>query len=121
MNTNSIIERRKTVSNIPEQWIKGCVQKGWLDYSNHAKCRMKERQIEDNKIIECILYGKVIELQLQFEDVHVVFQEATESKPEIYVVIAAAYPFPLVVTVCRTIDEVWEYCNEYLKRRKRKC
>jgi hypothetical protein len=91
------------------------VQKGWLDYSNHAKCRMKERQIEDNKIIECILYGKVIELQLQFEDVHVVFQEATESKPEIYVVIAAAYPFPLVVTVCRTIDEVWEYCNVSVK------
>ena len=120
MNTNSIIERRKTVSNIPEQWIKGCVQKGWLDYSNHAKCRMKERQIEDNKIIECILYGKVIELQLQFEDVHVVFQEATESKPEIYVVIAAAYPFPLVVTVCRTIDEVWGIAMD-IKRRKRKC
>lgn len=108
------------MNSIPEQWIRECVQKSWLDYSGHAKCRMIERQIEDSKIIECILYGKVIELQPQFEDVHVVFQEATETKPEIYVIVAAAHPYPLVVTVCRTIDEVWECCNGRLKRRKKK-
>lgn len=67
-------------------------------------------------------YGspKVIELQPQFDDVHVIFQEATEKKPEMYVIIAASYPYPVVVTVCRTMDEVWEYCNGFLKRRKKK-
>lgn len=108
------------MSNMPEQWIRGCVQKGLLDYSKHAKDRMEERKIEDEKVVECILYGKIIELQPQFKDVHVLFQEATENKPEIYVVVAAAYPYPLVITVCRTIDEVWDYYNGYLKRRKRK-
>ena len=42
------------MSNIPEQWIK-VVQKAG-SYSNHAKCRMKERQIEDNKIIEYTIW-----------------------------------------------------------------
>ncbi|WP_238988832.1 hypothetical protein [Calorimonas adulescens] len=49
-----------------------------------------------------------------------IFQEATEKKPEMYVIIAASYPYPVVVTVCRTMDEVWEYCNGFLKRRKKK-
>lgn len=107
------------MNDLPQKWIRGCVQKGWLDYSHHAKCRMLERQIEDKKIIECILNGKEIELQQEFEDVHVLFQEATEKTPEMYVIVAAAYPYPLVVTVCRTKEEVWEYCNGCLKRRRK--
>lgn len=110
--------RGKPMSSVPEQWVKECTKNGWLDYSDHAKCRMKERKIEDKKVVECILYGKVIELQPQFKDVHVVFQEPSENKPEIYVIIAAAHPYPVVVTVCRTINEVWEYCDGYLKRRR---
>ena len=54
----------------------------------------------------------------------IVFQEATESKPEIYVVIAAAYPFPLVVAVCRTIDEFGSIAMIFKKEKenaKRKC
>lgn len=108
------------MGGFPEQWIIGCVQKGWLDFSDHARQRMIERSIEKEQIVECILRGKVIELQTQFKDVHVLFQEPTTGKPEIYVIVAAAYPFPLVVSVCRTEEEVWEYRDGYLKRRKRK-
>lgn len=107
------------MSDIVEGWIKACVKNNLLDYTNHARCRMFERRIEDEKVIECILYGTVIEIQPHFKDIHVIFQVATDAKPEIYVVIAAASPYPLVVTVCRTMDEVWEYYNGHLKRRKR--
>ncbi|MDI6604075.1 MAG: DUF4258 domain-containing protein [Thermoanaerobacteraceae bacterium] len=108
------------MNDMAEQWIRKCVKNGLLDYSSHAICRMIERQIEDKKIIECILYGKVVELQPQFKDIHVIFQEATDKDPEIYTVVAAAYPYPLVVTVCRTIEEVWECYNGLLKRREKK-
>jgi hypothetical protein len=71
-------------------------------------------------VIECILYGKVIEIQTNFEDIHVLFQEATDKNPEIYVVVAASYPYPVVVTVCKTDSEVWEEINGLLKRRRKK-
>ncbi len=50
------------MKSIPEQWIRGCVQKNLFGFSEHARSRMKERSIEDYKVVECILYGKVIEL-----------------------------------------------------------
>lgn len=52
-----------------------------------------------------------------FKDVHVLFQESSD-RPGIYVVVAACNP-PMVVTVCRTKDEIWEVCNGILKRRKK--
>lgn len=107
------------MNSISEKWIRTCVREGLVDYSGHAKCRMLQRQIDDEKILNCILYGKVIEIQKQFEDIHVLFQEATNECPEIYVVVAASYPYPVIVTVCRTMDEVWEFCNGILKRRKK--
>lgn len=106
------------MNDMAEQWIRKLTKMGHLRYSIHAKDRMIERQIEDNKIVECIINGKIIEIQAQFDDIHVLFQEATDKEPEIYVVVAAAYPYPLVVTVCRTMDEVWEAYNGILKRRR---
>jgi hypothetical protein len=108
------------MSEISVQWIKELTKKGLIEFSGHALDRMIEREIEDKKVIECILYGKVIEIQTNFEDIHVLFQEATDKNPEIYVVVAASYPYPVVVTVCKTDSEVWEEINGLLKRRSKK-
>lgn len=107
------------MKSIPEQWIRGCVQKKLFGYTEHAKQRMQEREIETDKVIECILNGKVIGIQAKYEDIHVLFQEASKDRPEIYVVIAASSN-PLVITVCRTQDEIWEYTDGLLTRRKKK-
>lgn len=107
------------MKSIPEQWIRGCVQKKLFGYAEHAKLRMKERFIEDHEVVECILNGKVIEVQTEYEDVHVLFQEATKDRPEIYVVMAAA-SYPWIVTVCKTQNETWEFINGFLTRRKKK-
>lgn len=108
------------MNEISVQWIKELTKKGFIEFSGHALDRMIEREIEDKKVIECILYGKVIEIQTSFEDIHVLFQEATDKNPEIYVVVAASYPYPVVVTVCKTDSEVWEEINGLLKRRVKK-
>ena len=105
------------MNDIAWKWIRECVKKGYFHYSSHAKDRMLERCIEDKKILDCILNGKVMELQPQYKDIHVLFQESNSIHPEVYVVMAAANP-PVVVTVCRSRDEVWEDCNGILKRRK---
>lgn len=107
------------MKNASDKWIKACVKKGDLDYSFLAKSRMLERKIEDEIVVDCILNGKVIEYQKQYKDVHVLFQEATDKEPEIYVIVAAAYPNPVIVTVCRTMIEVWGDSNGILKRRQR--
>ncbi len=100
------------------KYIQECFKKDMFTLSAHALQRMKERKITLEEIKDCIIKGETIEIQDFFKDVHVLFQESSD-RPVIYVVVAACNP-PMVVTVCRTKDEIWEVCNGILKRRKKR-
>lgn len=101
------------------QYIRKNVHKGYFEYSQHALERMLEREIEDYQVVNCILKGVIIEVQkFDNQDIKVLFQEATEKTPEMYVVIAASYPYPVVATVCRFEEEAWECIDGIMKRRQ---
>jgi len=109
------------MSGLAIQYIRKNVQKGCLDYTQHAMERMHEREIECSKVIDCILKGEVIEVQNFVEqDIKILFQEPTKNTPKFYTVVAAAYPRPVVVTVCNSKNEVWEYVNGTMRRRQNK-
>lgn len=107
------------LEQLAEKWIRKRVSENCYDVSKHAHERMAERQIDIEEVIECILQGQTIEFQLDKEtnDIKVMFQEATSENPEIYVIVVAL-DTPLIVTACRTIDEVWECVDGVLKRRR---
>jgi hypothetical protein len=108
------------IEQLAEKLIRARVNEGYFDVSPHALQRMAEREIDIEKVLECILQGQTIEFQRDraTDDIKVLFQEATEKTPEIYVVVVAL-DTPLVITVCRTKDEVWECVANVLKRRGR--
>lgn len=106
------------MNNIPFKTIRECVEKGQICYTAHSIARMAERCIDREKVKACILTGKLIELQDHGRDIKVVIQESTSETPEFYVVVAACYPKPHVITVCRTMEEVWECIGGVLKRRR---
>lgn len=106
------------MSEIPFKIIQECVKKGQLYYTPHSIEKMAERCIDKEKVKACIITGKPIELQDHGRDIKVVIQEATKEFPEFYVVVAACYPKPHVITVCRTMEEVWECIGGVLKRRR---
>jgi hypothetical protein len=95
------------------------VQEGDYYISAHAHQRMSEREIEQEKVVECIIRGEILEFQdgKNADNIRVLFQEATGKTPEIYVVVALSDQ-PIVVTVCRTKEEVWENVDNVLRRRR---
>lgn len=99
------------------KYIREQTKRGQLMYSDHAQHRMREREIDYHKVEEAILNGKPIEHQDFGNDRKVLFQEETDGIPQCYVIIAAAYP-EVVVSVCRTWEEVWEIQNGFLKRKR---
>ncbi|MGI6703817.1 MAG: DUF4258 domain-containing protein [Clostridia bacterium] len=107
------------MSEMAISFIRECTKRGLIDFSEHSIIRMTERELEKDRVIECIVEGKVIESQEHSQDIIVLFQEATETYPEFYVVVAAAYPYPEVLTVCRFKKEAWEYSSGLMRRRKK--
>lgn len=114
-----IDELKKLRSEMAEKNIRQKVSDGFYLVSSHALDRMAERKISEEKVIECITDGKNIEVQIGKEanDLKVLFQEENKEKPEIYTVVADRNK-PVIVTVCRTKDEVWECVDNILKRRE---
>ena len=102
-----------------ENNIRQKVKDGYYAVSMHAINRMAERKISIEKVIECIKKGENIEVQIgkDSNDLKVLFQEASEDKPDVYTVVADREK-PVIVTVCRTKDEVWEQVDNVLKRRE---
>lgn len=102
-----------------ENNIRHKVNEGYYAVSKHAFDRMAERKISLDKVIECITEGENIEVQIgkKANDLKVLFQEGNKDKPEVYTVVADRDK-PVIVTVCRTKDEVWEHMGEVLKRRE---
>ncbi len=108
------------IEQLVEKLIRKKVSEDCFYVSAHAHQRMAERQIDIEKVLECILKGKTIEFQKDraTDDIKVLFQEATDKMPEIYVVVAAL-DTPLIITACRTRDEAWESIDSVLRRRGR--
>lgn len=108
------------IRQFAEKLIRKRVSDGLFDVSLHAIQRMSERQIEIEKVLESIIYGKSIDFQRDksTDNIKVLFQDSTDGVPEIYTVVAAL-DRPVIVTVCRTRDEVWECIENVLKRRER--
>lgn len=104
----------------PEDSIRSSAWSKKLGFSSHAMDRMGERMITIDQVYDCILYGTNIETQYHGRDVKVVFQQAIAGIPSYYAVVADNYPFPEVVTVCSTMDEVWEFIGGILIRRTSK-
>lgn len=115
-----IDELAKLRGKMAEDNIRKKVNDGIYVVSYHAQQRMAEREVEIEKVIECILEGKRIEDQIgsELNDFKVLFQEGNSNKPEIYTVVADKDK-PVIVTVCRTKDEVWECVGNLLKRREK--
>ncbi|HYE12461.1 MAG TPA: DUF4258 domain-containing protein [Patescibacteria group bacterium] len=109
------------IEQLAEKLIRKKISEYIFDVSKHASERMAERHIDIEKVLQCILKGETIEFQRDkiTDDIKVLFQEATDKTPEIYVVVAAL-DTPLIITVCRTKGEVWECVDDVLHRR-RKC
>lgn len=104
----------------PEESIRSSAWSKKIGFSDHAMDRMGERMITIDQVYDCILYGANIETQYHGRDVKVVFQQATGGVPGYYTIVADSSPFPEVVTVCFTLDEVWENISGILKRRTTK-
>lgn len=104
---------------IPEQYIRAFAKQRKLNFSKHSLDKMKERRIRDHQVYDCVCNGEMVEKQEHGRDVKIVFQEATDNQAGFYVVVAASYPLPEVVTVCLTWEEVWENLGTIMKRRKR--
>ncbi|EKQ55446.1 MULTISPECIES: DUF4258 domain-containing protein [unclassified Clostridium] len=106
------------LEQLAEKMIRKRVSEGDFDFTNHAIERMSEREIDIDKVLECIIKGKTIEFQTdkRTNDIKVLFQEATDKSPEVYTVVAALET-PLIITVCKTKDEAWECIDNVLKRR----
>ena len=102
-----------------EMIIRKKVREGNFDLTKHALERMTEREIEIESVLECILDGKVIEFQKdrKTQDLKVLFQENSDGKAGIYTVVAAL-DTPLIITVCKTKEEVWAWIDDILKRRE---
>lgn len=107
------------IEQLAEKIIRKKVSQGNFDFSRHALERMAEREIEYDKVIDCIIDGKAIDFQNNkgAGDIKVLFQEATDKEPEIYTVVAASET-PVIITVCRTDKEVWKCIDNVLMRRE---
>ena len=71
------------IEQLAEKIIRKRISDGEFDITNHASERMAEREIDIEKVLECILQGKTIEIQedKRTNDIKVLFQEATDKAP----------------------------------------
>jgi len=100
-----------------EESIRKAAWKNKLGFTGHALKRMGERKITNDDVYNCVRYGLVAETQDHGQDIKVIFQEPTSTSAAKYVVVADSLPWPIVITVCLTIEEAWETRDGILRRR----
>ncbi|MDO9535240.1 MAG: DUF4258 domain-containing protein [Bacillota bacterium] len=103
-------------------YVRKMAQKGQIHFSDHALERMGERKVLINDTVQAILEGEEIEVQDigSESDVRVLFQEATDTIPRFYVVVATSYPEVEVVSVCEFKEEAWDWLGKIMARRRKK-
>lgn len=106
--------------SIPGQLVRSCALQGNIRFTLHALERMDERQIEADAVVEAIVSGHEIEVQLVTDldpDIRVLLQEA--GGVSFYVVTICRNMSCVVLSVCRTWEESWEVVKDVLRRRNR--
>jgi len=113
------IKETGMIKQLVEKMVRKRAHERNIEFSEHAFIRMAEREIDIERIYKSIEFGQIIEFQKDkiTEDIKVLFQEAIDGTPEIYVVVVAR-DTPLVITVCKTEKEVWDNIDNVLKRRR---
>lgn len=110
------------MSSMAPPYVREMARKGRIHFSNHVILhRMGQRKIWIDQILDAILHGEVLEVQIlgPEKDVTVIFQEATDKMPRFYVVAATSYPEVEVVTVAEFKDEAWEWLGKIMARRRK--
>ena len=87
--------------------------------STHAKSRMGERSISVFDIDRCALQGTFIESQDHGRDPIALIQGVDEEGEKFYMAVALRYPRPVIVTVCRFLEEAWEDLGQFKQRKRR--
>lgn len=104
--------------SIPEKYIRQCVERGFIYYTQHAILRMGQRGIHHTLIENAIINGEVLEIQdFPDEDIKVVFHSVEDIHDPFYVIVAADYPQVAVITVCYFLDDVWDQLGTIRRRR----
>lgn len=88
-----------------------------LAFSDHSMEKMRLRAITEDEVYACVMYGTVIEHQYHGRDIKILYQQPVSGNIEHYVVVADDRPYPQVITVCLTLQEVWDEVNGTLRRK----
>ncbi len=105
----------------PEAWLELLKKTGRTrNYiiSKHAFKRMGERDISDDDVQRCSLEGQYIEHQGHGRDLKILLQSECDDGSTFYMVVALSFPRPVIVTVCRFIDGIWDDLGPMKKRKK---
>lgn len=84
--------------------------------SGHAMRRMGEREITVADLESCFIVGEFIEDQGHGENVKALLKGLDCKNQEFYIVVALAFPKPVIVTVCRFQKDAWEDIGSFKKR-----
>ncbi len=105
----------------PSSYVREMAKKGLIHFSDHALARMGERKVWIDDVLHAILEGEEIEVQdFGFEsDIKVLFQEATDTIPRFYVIVATSYPEVEVVSVVEFKEEAWDWLGKIMARRRK--
>lgn len=85
--------------------------------SRHAHIRMGERDISDDDLQRCLMEGQYLEHQDHGKDVKYLLQSQCDDGTNFYLVIAYREPRPVIVTVCRFVEEAWDDLGPMKKRK----
>ena len=104
---------------IQSSYVRAMAKKGRVNFTEHALYRMGERKIWIDDVLNAILNGQEIEVQDigPKSDIRVLFQEAIDTIPRFYVVVATSYPVVDVISVAEFLEEAWEWLGKIMVRR----
>lgn len=101
-----------------DAYLRSAAKRRIYTISSHAFQRMGERAITEEDIEKCGLEGQVLEEQDHEGDVKLLVQGIDSEGEFFYMVVALAYPRPVIVTVCRFREEAWEDLGSTKKRKR---
>lgn len=97
--------------------IRRYAYKSKLAFTDHSMEKMRIRAITEDEVYSCVMYGSVIDYQYHGRDIKILYQQPICNNIEHYVVVANDSPYPQVITVCLTLQEVWDEVNGTLRRK----
>ena len=103
--------------NLQEAYLRSAASQHSYLISRHAFQRMGERGITEEDIERCVREGQILEKQDHGGDVKLLVQGTDGESEVFYVVVALAYPRPVIVTVCRFREDVWKDLGSGTRRR----